>query len=749
MYGQWAGSIHSKLAVLVAAVLVFMTVLGTVSVAYTARASAAAAPDSRATDYGNGSLMAADPAGGYWLTDPAGDVFPYGGAPYLGSVSGPLNQPIVSMTATPDGKGYWLVASDGGIFSYGNAHFYGSTGSIHLNEPIVGMASTPDGAGYWLVASDGGIFSYGDAQFFGSTGSIHLNEPIVGMASTPDGAGYWLVASDGGIFSYGDAQFFGSTGSLHLNQPIVAMEPTPDSNGYWLVASDGGLFSFGDAPFYGSLGGGGADVDGLVITPPTAGYELVTAAGKAKIFGPSAQLTTSPPTKTTSPSSTTTTTRPPSTTSTTTTSTTTTTIPSTTTTTTTTIPPGALTVPSSIPDNCSSDATGALNSWIQQLSPGAVVDLPANACYAVSNTSTTLTLNMVHGLTIDGNGATLRQSVYEDGHCGDNDLQPVLTLTSDKNITINDLTIDAPGNCTGPYNEGDYGILLGQATPGNRNITFNGVTVENTDGDGLSVMPQLGKCCGINTDVTFENGAFTNIGYHTITPEGVNGLTISSNVFTSDRNFMDMEVDNNGAGNGAGTPVGAAQWNVTVENNTFTDGSPLWVTSMQGSCIPQENVVIEGNVLDATSSGIMIVLGGSQSSSCGQDSGLTIEDNVSYGAAGSPCGGSIAAGPACSMIEIDDYSDVTISGNYFSADDGDTNYYPNTVFVPCITFNGVSNAVVENNTCNNAWDVWDATHAQFPSSDYPNTAISDCGNTYWLTTPVDGARADPKRDAPC
>ena len=37
------------------------------------------------------------------------------------------------------------MASDGGIFAYGDAQFYGSTGSIHLNEPIVGMTPTPDG----------------------------------------------------------------------------------------------------------------------------------------------------------------------------------------------------------------------------------------------------------------------------------------------------------------------------------------------------------------------------------------------------------------------------------------------------------------------------------------------------------------------------------------------------------------------------------------------------------------------------
>jgi hypothetical protein len=151
-------------------------------------------------------------------------------------------------------QGYWLAASDGGIFTYGNAQFYGSTGNIHLNQPIVGMAATPDGKGYWLVASDGGIFTEGDAQFYGSTGNIHLNQPIVGMAATTDGGGYWLVASDGGIFTEGDATFYGSTGNIHLNKPIVGMAATPDGKGYWLVASDGGIFTEGDAQFYGSAG---------------------------------------------------------------------------------------------------------------------------------------------------------------------------------------------------------------------------------------------------------------------------------------------------------------------------------------------------------------------------------------------------------------------------------------------------------------------------------------------------------------
>jgi hypothetical protein len=77
-----------------------------------------------------------------------------------------------------------LVASDGGIFAFGDAVFGGSTGNLHLNQPIVGITPTPDGKGYWLVARDGGIFSFGDAPFYGSTGNLPLNQPIVG-AGTP------------------------------------------------------------------------------------------------------------------------------------------------------------------------------------------------------------------------------------------------------------------------------------------------------------------------------------------------------------------------------------------------------------------------------------------------------------------------------------------------------------------------------------------------------------------------------------
>jgi hypothetical protein len=242
-------------------------------------------------DNGNYSADLVRPTLGYWLVGRDGGIFAFGDAPFLGSTGNVhLNQPIVSMAATPTGKGYWFVAADGGVFAFGDAPFFGSTGGMKLNKPIVGMAPTRSGLGYYLVASDGGIFAFGDAKFRGSTGSIKLNKPIVGMATTPNGRGYWLVASDGGVFAFGNgAEFFGSTGSIKLAQPIIGIAPTNHNKGYWFVAADGGLFSFGDAlSFTPKLGG--SPVTGVTAAPDGKGLWVTRANGQVDGYGSVASM---------------------------------------------------------------------------------------------------------------------------------------------------------------------------------------------------------------------------------------------------------------------------------------------------------------------------------------------------------------------------------------------------------------------------------------------------------------------------
>ena len=155
-----------------------------------------------------------------------------------------LNQPIVGMAATPDGKGYWLVAADGGIFDYGDAGFYGSTGSLVLNAPIVGMAPTHDGKGYWLVAADGGIFPYGDAGFYGSAGSENLPDPVVGMVASPDGGGYLMATANGVVLPFGDAQAFGGLSLDPTATQISAIIGNNRGTGYWLLDAQAWQYSF-------------------------------------------------------------------------------------------------------------------------------------------------------------------------------------------------------------------------------------------------------------------------------------------------------------------------------------------------------------------------------------------------------------------------------------------------------------------------------------------------------------------------
>ena len=171
------------------------------------------------------------------------------------------------------GGGYWLVASDGGIFAFGDASFEGSMGSHHLNEPIVGMAPTHDGRGYWLVASDGGIFAFGDAAFEGSLGSNPPSSPITYMAPTSDNNGYWILSQGGTVYGLGDASNYGSVRGA--STPATSLAAS-SSNGYWVLTADGAVHPFGDAANFGSPAGGPVATVSLPNPPvgvPTFGLE--------------------------------------------------------------------------------------------------------------------------------------------------------------------------------------------------------------------------------------------------------------------------------------------------------------------------------------------------------------------------------------------------------------------------------------------------------------------------------------------
>ena len=217
-----------------------------------------------------------------------------------------------------------MAASDGGVFSFCEP-FYGSMGGTHLNQPVVGMAATPDGrgllagglrrghlhlrrrrpstgstggtppqrspswawpprpteaaTGWWpptgassasaMPASTappaaststspswawpprptgaatgwwpptGASSASATPRFYGSTGGIHLNQPIVGMAATPRRQGLLAGRLRRGHLHLRRRRLRRLRRWHPLNQPIVGMAPTPRRRGYWLVAADG------------------------------------------------------------------------------------------------------------------------------------------------------------------------------------------------------------------------------------------------------------------------------------------------------------------------------------------------------------------------------------------------------------------------------------------------------------------------------------------------------------------------------
>src|SRR5437879_3489445 len=77
------------------------------------------------------------------------------------------------------------------------------------------------------------------------------------------------------------------------------------------------------------------------------------------------------------------------------------------------VPPGAgpvITVPPGIAADCSVDVTTALNDWVAGAPDGATLQFGENACYLVEGT---LVVKDRHGLTFDGNGATLQATTVK------------------------------------------------------------------------------------------------------------------------------------------------------------------------------------------------------------------------------------------------------------------------------------------------------------------------------------------------
>ena len=390
-------------------------------------------------------------------------------------------------------------------------------------------------------------------------------------------------------------------------------------------------------------------------------------------------------------------------------------------------PPTDFTPPASLSHNCSKDVTAELDYFFYLTPKSATVELPKNACYLVSNSDASLlTIANKSGLTVNGNNAQFKQNSY----AGNGDVAPILSLTSDTGLTVNNLVLVGPGGAGGQ--EGDVGLMVTLDT----DLTVNGLIVTGTDGDGVDVYAGPGQF-GINRNVVLNHLILANIGYHAIVPESAKGLLIENSTITS--GDIDAEVDGNcqgqspsSCGGTVADPAGDALVNFTLNNDSFPNG----LSFEDGmSCLPIANWAFTNDnfgtggidlqfdtasnmdLSDIVNDPAEDAANGWSSSLCAPQSGLTISGNKDTGQSLPNWGGS-----GSSWILVQQWHNVAITGNDFTFD-------PNFGCVgwPVTDLWSDVGVKITGNTFNDM--IIDHTDTS-PSDWPPDTGIVDSGNTH-------------------
>ena len=369
-----------------------------------------------------------------------------------------------------------------------------------------------------------------------------------------------------------------------------------------------------------------------------------------------------------------------------------------------------------------------LHKWFKSLAAGSTVTLPHDACYTANRI---LHINKTTGLTINGNGATVKQTIpgrnggTDRTECGHH---PLLFLTENTNLNISNLNLDGAfeGHNGGVHCEGYNGVEL----QGNSGVSLNELDVQNIQGDGLSLQPNYTAKRGaplrnaLNTNVTVNNSTWNNIGYMGISMESVNQAVISGDTFSNvHEDAIDFEYDlYSSFFSGPNATVGgfAAQDNILITRSLFKNFGVDWFASLQGQVpgVQQQNVVLSDNTIESRSP-LMQVSGTpeAKTTSRHQNITLTITGNKLTRRAKSTSGGSYLVHNAGAAMTIRNVKAVTIAGNTFPM------RQPDGPYLAALKANHVDGLTIRDNSFEGAYDVL------HPGSKH-NTSVTVCGNRF-------------------
>jgi hypothetical protein len=229
-------------------------------------------------------------------------------------------------------------------------------------------------------------------------------------------------------------------------------------------------------------------------------------------------------------------------------------------------PAGDVTVPASIPSDCSRNVTADLNRWIASVGDGSVLRFTPFGCYRIDGT---LRIENRNNLTFEGNGATFR--AYTDGReLGANArTRSQFVFAGGSNITVRNVIVRGANPHAGMDDaayvadlEAQHGFVIG----GTVGIVLDHVQVYDVYGDFVYVGAP-------SRNVLVENSVFRRNGRQGWTVAGGDGVTFDHNMISDTRRAtIDMEP----------VSTSSAQRNVTFSNNTIGDGR-LFLVSNHGA----------------------------------------------------------------------------------------------------------------------------------------------------------------------
>ena len=215
--------------------------------------------------------------------------------------------------------------------------------------------------------------------------------------------------------------------------------------------------------------------------------------------------------------------------------------------------------------------------------------LPQGACFTMNGI---VQIDSTTGLTINGNGATLEQTIAgknggtDETECGHH---PMLFLTESTNLAISDLKLVGAFDGT---NGGSHTVRVtpGVELQGDSGVTLTGLSVSEIQGDGFSLQPNYVGEHGpnqnlLNTNVVVTDSTWHGIGYDCISMEAAYNVKVSGDTFSScHENAIDFEYDLYSTFFKCPTcpPLQAAQDNVAFTGDTFRNWGPDFFASLQG-----------------------------------------------------------------------------------------------------------------------------------------------------------------------